>query len=72
MFWLWTQFDKEKFPSIPIKGNIRVILLTWNDQCDDDEYVITFRCGMTRVVVQDILQAATDKHNEFVKAKSNI
>ena len=26
-----------------------MVLLTWNDKCDDDEYVITFRCGMTRV-----------------------
>jgi hypothetical protein len=70
IYWLWTQFDKENFPSCPIKGNIRVVLLTWNDKCDDDEYVITFRCGMTRVVVQEILQAATAKHNDFVKAKS--
>ena len=70
IFWHWTQFDKEKFPSCPIKGNIRVVLLTWNDKCEDDEYVITFRCGMTRVVIQEILQAATAKHNDFYKAKS--
>jgi hypothetical protein len=70
MFWLWTQADKEKFPSCPIKGNIRLVLLTWNDKCDEEEYVITFRCGMTRVVVQEILQTATAKRNDFLKAKS--
>ncbi len=70
MFWLWTQFDKEQFPSCPIKGNIRLVLLTWNDKCDEDEDVITFRCGMTRVVKQEILQTATMKRNKFVNSKS--
>ncbi len=67
LLWLWTKEDKEKFPSCRIKGNIRLVLLTWNDKCDEDEYIITFRCGMSRVVVQEILQAATIQHNTFVK-----
>ena len=70
MLWLWTQYDKEQFSSCTIKGNVRLVLLTWNDKCDEDEYVITFRCGMTRVVVQEVLRAATSKHNQFVKSKS--
>ena len=68
MFWLWTKEDKERFPCCAIKGNMRVVLVTWNDSCDEDEYVITFRSGATRVVTQELLQAATLQHNTLVKA----
>ncbi len=68
LLWLWTKEDKERFPSCRIKGNIRLVLLTRNDKCDEDEYIITFRCGMTKVVEQEILRAATLQHNQFVKA----
>ena len=72
LLWLWKTEDKERFPSCRIKGNVRVALLTWNDQCEEDEYIITFRCGMTRVITQGILQAATQQHNQFVKSTAKL
>ena len=68
MFWLWTKEDKERFPCCAFKGDMRVVLLTWNGRCDEDDYIITFRSGVTRVVAQEMLQAATLQHNIFVKA----
>ena len=39
LLWLWTKADKDQFPSCPIKGNgnVRLVLLTWNDKCEEDE-----------------------------------
>jgi hypothetical protein len=72
LLWLWTKADKDQFPSCMIKGNVRLVLLTWNDKCEEDEYLITFRCGMVRVVEQHILQEATLTHNRLVKSFSKV
>jgi hypothetical protein len=69
LYWLWTKEDRAAYPSCRIKGDVRVVMLT-KPATHEDEFEITFRCGMKRDVSDDELRKRCDTHNQFVANKT--